>query len=200
MKVIRVLFILVGLSLCSARTQSPSVPCFKTGNNLYQDCTSNDAFDVGVCYGYILGAYDAIQADQLERKGSTKVFCEPSNIVVQQVKDMVVAYLRPPPGRTAHRCGGLGVGHVENKVSVRNDAIRKRGLEEEIHNGHNYSDPGYHLVFRCLLSACVYRTPQRAPRTYRRAHGVPRLDIGGLGWCSDLGNDGHGKRIVEWPP
>lgn len=75
---------LLGLSL-------PSNAAFKTGTDIYQDCTTDEDryFVQGYCLGYIIGAYDALPRAPKR--------CAPQRLSAQDLQDVVVNYLRVRP-------------------------------------------------------------------------------------------------------
>src|SRR5262245_8237262 len=73
---------------------------FIDGNSLFSACEEEARGDpggnspVGMCLGYILGAYDAS-----ERAAPGKIICVPTGVKAQQVRDGVKLYLRNHPDK-----------------------------------------------------------------------------------------------------
>jgi hypothetical protein len=69
-------------------------PEFVSGNQLYNLCsapgaTTNDAY----CQGFIIGAIDGARMVEITA-GKKSIICLPDNNTQQQIKDVVVNYLR----------------------------------------------------------------------------------------------------------
>jgi hypothetical protein len=68
---------------------------FMDGNQLYADCTGNtDSFQRGVCLGYIEATADYMA---WVRSDGNKPQCMPASVVLKQVEDVVIDYLRDHP-------------------------------------------------------------------------------------------------------
>jgi hypothetical protein len=84
---------LVAVALSSIGVGGTDAAFFKDGNKLFDNCevpldaSGNGLEFVGVCEGYILGAFDA-RAD---------AFCVPAGMNVRQLVDVVRLYLREHP-------------------------------------------------------------------------------------------------------
>jgi hypothetical protein len=66
------------------------------GNVLLRACTSSNASDQSYCQGYLRGATDMFT---IWRIGIGKSHCPPSAVNSEQVRDVVVNYLRDKPAR-----------------------------------------------------------------------------------------------------
>jgi hypothetical protein len=87
--------VVVALTVLTGQVQAGEPRAgFMDGNELYADCTgSTDSFQRGVCLGYIQGVADHI--DEV-RWGRNEPQC-PTGVVLKQVEDVVVNYLRDHP-------------------------------------------------------------------------------------------------------
>ena len=73
----------------------------KTGNDLYQDCSSGMETPISTCLGYLMGVYDSLSALNLA--------CPPADVSSTQLKDIVMDYLRSHP-ETRHESGAIQAG------------------------------------------------------------------------------------------
>ena len=75
----------------SAAAEEGEAFAFDNGDTLLRYCKEeDDPFASGYCMGVIIGSHDALTW------GHTK-FCKPRDIVVQQIRDIVVQYLDRNP-------------------------------------------------------------------------------------------------------
>jgi hypothetical protein len=85
----------------SALYVSPAKANFESGNSLYNDCLVEKGNSLFYqkrirCLSYIVGVYDTF--DTVSRmQNAPSVVCAPSGIVVEQLSDIVLAYLRANP-------------------------------------------------------------------------------------------------------
>jgi Rap1a immunity proteins len=68
---------------------------FYSGNQILSMCESQSAFDYGRCLGYVLAVSD-IMGMTMENTGWVKN-CQPPGVTSDQLKDVVVQYLRNHP-------------------------------------------------------------------------------------------------------
>ena len=73
-----------------------ATPGYYDGNELCEKCTSSNAFDYGVCVGYVQVVSAYIDFDRV-RQGMPQ--CLPSTTTAQQIFDEVVQYLQQQPQR-----------------------------------------------------------------------------------------------------
>jgi hypothetical protein len=72
----------------------------KIGNDLYQDCSSNNSFvDAGVCIGYVEGVFDTISL--------TLKLCGWDGVTTRQLRDITVQYLYAHPAERHLRANSL---------------------------------------------------------------------------------------------
>lgn len=76
-----------------------TISAFKTGNDLYAQCSTElgsttGMIEFGACTGYIMGAIDSYSSFRAETKQPA---CLKPGVTAKQVKDAVVAYLRDHP-------------------------------------------------------------------------------------------------------
>jgi len=87
------LIMLVTVALSSIEVEGADAAFFKDGNKLFDNCeVALDASGkglqfLGVCEGYILGAFDA----------RSDAFCLPAGVNARQLVDVVMLYLREHP-------------------------------------------------------------------------------------------------------
>lgn len=68
------------------------------GNSLYRWCTSDGATALA-CHAYIRSIYERFVLDATIRSGDPSFFCVSSTVDYEQVKDIVVVYLREHPAQ-----------------------------------------------------------------------------------------------------
>ncbi|MXO58295.1 hypothetical protein GRI89_01890 [Altererythrobacter salegens] len=80
-------------SVARADDGTPTAGVFKTGEQLYEVCTSEDDDEIDRCYWYLMGSWDAMtfyaDIDLTDRYA-----CLPEDAVVGELRDVVVSYLR----------------------------------------------------------------------------------------------------------
>jgi len=72
---------------------------FKSGNDLYSDCTTPRGSSTyyqadGYCTGFVMGVYDDFD---LSRQLEDKEACLPGGVTAGQLRDVVVAFIRDNP-------------------------------------------------------------------------------------------------------
>jgi hypothetical protein len=85
--------IVIGLGLLQTIPGQSTTIDSVDGNRLWAQCT--DPHRLLICFGYITGIADVMEAGQLQ--GSGWRACFPANVTVEQLKDVVVEYLRALP-------------------------------------------------------------------------------------------------------
>lgn len=83
-------------ALALALISTPAVADSTDGNDLYRQCTSNGAVELVACHQYIIGAIDGIY---LASPDGQEPFILPPNVKGEQVKDVVLRYLKDYPER-----------------------------------------------------------------------------------------------------
>ena len=74
----------------SAFSQERVSQSFKTGNELYQECTAAFGSPPNIlCLGYVMAASDALESQRL--------ICRPKEVTASQAEDVIVNYLRDHP-------------------------------------------------------------------------------------------------------
>ena len=87
MRLVVLLVIAGSLWPSSAFSQERS---FKTGNELYQECTAAFGSPPNIlCMGYVMAASDALESQRL--------ICRPKEVTASQAEDVIVNYLRDHP-------------------------------------------------------------------------------------------------------
>jgi Rap1a immunity proteins len=76
-----------------------------TGNDLLRLCSGNEAFETNVCTGYIEGVRDGSMFATVSLKAKP-FFSVPEKVSSDQLRDVVVKYLRDNPG-TRHKPAGM---------------------------------------------------------------------------------------------
>jgi Rap1a immunity proteins len=76
-----------------------------TGNDLLEHCSSHEPFELNFCTGYIEGVRDGLMFAAVRLK-SEPFFSVPNEAKSEQVKDIVVKYLRDNP-ETRHKPAGM---------------------------------------------------------------------------------------------
>ena len=85
---------LLGSVAHPADTDNPFIegtPAFESGNKLYDECKGSPAFNLGFCYGYIVGVADVATALKAID------FCPPKGMTVEQTVDTVKKFLTDHP-------------------------------------------------------------------------------------------------------
>jgi hypothetical protein len=67
---------------------------FRSAEALLDECSSQEAFLKGACYGYILGAIDSLEAERYAKRESS---CLPPKPEVQHVVDFIISAIRTRP-------------------------------------------------------------------------------------------------------
>ena len=67
---------------------------FMDGNGLYKACASDSYSEQDICLGYIEGATDYLEWTRSDRNEKQ---CVPADVVLQQIEDVVMVYLRDHP-------------------------------------------------------------------------------------------------------
>ncbi|NOV20286.1 hypothetical protein E5S70_30235 [Ensifer adhaerens] len=73
----------------------PARADFISGNKLYELCASENAFNGGICAGFVMAV-----ADEIERRRAVELKlpqCFREGVTASQVKDVVTNYLRDNP-------------------------------------------------------------------------------------------------------
>jgi Rap1a immunity proteins len=76
-----------------------------TGNDLLRFCSSHEAFETNMCTGYIEGVRDGLMFATVSLK-SKPFFSVPNKVSSDQLRDVVVKYLRDNP-ETRHKPAGM---------------------------------------------------------------------------------------------
>ncbi len=76
-----------------------------TGNDLLRFCNSHEAFETNICTGYIEGLRDGLMFATVSLK-SKPFFAVPDKVSSDQLRDVVVKYLRDNP-ETRHKPAGM---------------------------------------------------------------------------------------------
>lgn len=76
-----------------------------TGNDLLTHCSSHEPFELNFCTGYIEGVRDGLMFATVRLK-SEPFFAVPNEAKSEQMKDIVVKYLRDNP-ETRHKPAGM---------------------------------------------------------------------------------------------
>ena len=89
---LRVLVMAAGLLWpVSSLSMDETRPPFKSGNQLYEDCTAAlDSHELTFCMGYVMGLSDSLQTLHLA--------CSPKEVSLTQLTTAIVKYLREHPG------------------------------------------------------------------------------------------------------
>jgi hypothetical protein len=88
---------------------------FENGNDLFQRCNSSLVSDQTFCMGYIVGAADLVGLEQVSNGPDNTILwkfrsvCAPQGVTVQQIKDVVLKYMRDNPERRADSGASLVV-------------------------------------------------------------------------------------------
>jgi hypothetical protein len=93
------LALLLWVSPARAAFEPENKPAFLDGNYLWGVCESENRADEAFCTGAILGLHDGLAEHDL--------VCSPKEVTRQQVRDVVVNYLRDRPERRQYRAYGL---------------------------------------------------------------------------------------------
>jgi hypothetical protein len=108
MRIILLVAFLMGLSgSASAGEMMRAGPGFWTGNELFAKCEAGGGGNTvswGLCYGYIIGAFDRIMAF---RDPGLLPPCPPKGGTAPQVKDVVIMWLKQNPQARASRADSL---------------------------------------------------------------------------------------------
>lgn len=94
--------VLFGLLLCQSVSSQDKPPDIIHGNGLLQACTDEGHLadlNNALCMGYLEGAREGLNLLQLqlEKDKTGAKFCEPEEVPLSQVRDIVVKYLRDNP-------------------------------------------------------------------------------------------------------
>ena len=76
---------------------TPSTGVFKTSEEIYALCTSDEASEVEACDWYIMAAHDMIKFYGDTDTGGTKL-CIPTGTQAQVIRQVVIAYWQDDPG------------------------------------------------------------------------------------------------------
>ena len=94
-----------------------------TGNELYAICTSSDSSDRAECLGYVVGLADAGAYNPIVMKGyytgwganlGQARWCLPEGVIVTQIRDVVLNYLRDKPQWRNSGAAGLAAFALED--------------------------------------------------------------------------------------
>lgn len=85
--------------LVGAFAPLPASANFKTGNDLYSECTARESSltyyqEEASCLSYIIGAYDEFE---VERQMADLPDCTPDRLTAGQVRDIVTKFIRENP-------------------------------------------------------------------------------------------------------
>lgn len=83
-------------ALALAFIATPATAASTDGNDLYRQCTASSAVEMVACHQYIIGAVDGIY---LASPTGQEPFLLPPNVKGEQVKDVVLRYLKDYPER-----------------------------------------------------------------------------------------------------
>ena len=78
--------------------QADSTGTFKTGEELYEVCTSSDENDLARCEWYIMGVHDAVILHQ-DVEWVERTICPPDALTAEELREKVVGYLRESEDR-----------------------------------------------------------------------------------------------------
>ena len=81
----------------TAQDSTPSTGVFKTAQQLYDMCTSDDELDVESCDWFIMAAHDMMKFYGDTDMGGSKI-CLPTGTEELEVRNAVVSYLQNSPG------------------------------------------------------------------------------------------------------
>ncbi|WP_336980460.1 Rap1a/Tai family immunity protein [Altererythrobacter fulvus] len=73
-------------------TPTPSSGVFKTGEDIFTQCSSDDDATLEQCYGFLMGVYDTVTYMQ-DIGIINPSICPVGNAVIGDLRDKVVAYL-----------------------------------------------------------------------------------------------------------
>jgi hypothetical protein len=87
------------VAMILAASATPSFGYYIDGNELYRKCSINPSssteyMDSSFCLAYILGVSDTLDTARANNKVDV---CVPAGVQAQQLKDVVLAYLRSKP-------------------------------------------------------------------------------------------------------
>src|SRR5262249_58172036 len=85
-----VMVLAAGLLWPVSAFSQPSHTTFRTGNELYESCTSQTNLALNTfCLAYVAGIFDALE--------SLKMTCRPTEVSMGQAQDLITNYLRDHP-------------------------------------------------------------------------------------------------------
>jgi hypothetical protein len=97
----------------STFSQADHVTTFLTGNQLYENCTSETNLALKTfCLGYVAGIFDSLD--------TLRMTCRPNEVTMGQTQDIVVNYLRDHPEERHH-----GASDVVGVVLVKTFPCKK---------------------------------------------------------------------------
>ena len=76
-----------------------------TGNDLFRHCNSHEPFELNFCVGYVEGVRDGMAFTSVGFN-SKSLIDEPSRVTSDQLKDIVLKYLKDHP-ETRHKAAGM---------------------------------------------------------------------------------------------
>jgi hypothetical protein len=88
----KLLWFLAGLAIIANLFEpavAEKISGFVGGNELFESCKSDNVGVQNICRGYIVGVVDAFDAQ--------RIICTPENVSADQVRDIVVKWLRDHP-------------------------------------------------------------------------------------------------------
>jgi hypothetical protein len=92
---------MIGLLMLAQAAQATA---YLNGNELYSACQS----DKSVCGYYVAGVSDTHDALQAVGR-SPRTICTPSGVTLEQMTDVVIAYLRDRPDQRHNQAGALAL-------------------------------------------------------------------------------------------
>ncbi len=95
----------------SAQTNAPSI--FKTGDQLYAACTSEQASELDKCDWFVMASHDMSSYFQDTDK-APKVFCSPEGLTAGALRTVVIEYLRSRPDSRQYSA----VSNVQNAIEA----------------------------------------------------------------------------------
>jgi hypothetical protein len=93
------LFAFLAVALLTGSVEADDIPFspFISGNDLWTWCSSREVRSVNLCLGYALGAADVWTVVSTRPQWDLAKVCLPSAVKPDQVRDVVIRYLREHP-------------------------------------------------------------------------------------------------------
>ena len=93
--------ILAAMTWLVAGHATPAWSFWQKGNDLVEDCTSDNDSNVLTCLGYVMGVADMIDANStLDISGFSPICIPSETVTVGQLRRVVVKYLNSHPEKT----------------------------------------------------------------------------------------------------